>query len=106
MRNEQSYIEASKQDHARTEHCDVCGSEQEGIERYAPDAMGIPTPVLWDCSRCANPPTVVGVYREVKRLIRRGSLKLSWVFASKAKKARREIMRKRLAEMKARRIQA
>lgn len=52
------------------EYCDVCDSKQMGTELYCNDAMGIATPVLWDCHRCKNPPLFVGLYREAKRLVR------------------------------------
>ena len=54
-------------DYTCTEFCDVCGSDQEGIMRLCNDAMGMATPVLWTCNRCANPPFFVGVWRELKR---------------------------------------
>ena len=28
--------------------------------------MGIATPVLWTCARCANPPVLVGLWRSLK----------------------------------------
>lgn len=54
----------------RIEYCDVCDSKQMGTEIYQNDAMGMATPVYWDCHRCANPPVLVGLYRETKRLVR------------------------------------
>jgi len=56
----------------RIEHCDVCNSKQMGTEIYQNDAMGMATPVYWDCHRCAHPPVLVGLYREATRLVRRG----------------------------------
>jgi len=54
----------------RIEHCDICNSKQMGTEIYQNDAMGMATPVYWNCHRCANPPVLVGLYREAKRLVR------------------------------------
>ena len=50
--------------------CDVCNSKQMGTEYHAHDAMGWATPVYWQCHRCANPPVLVGLWREAKRLTR------------------------------------
>jgi len=53
-----------------TEKCDTCGNEQLGMMHHARDAMGWPTPVLWICHRCENPPIIVGWYRTIKTRIR------------------------------------
>jgi hypothetical protein len=52
------------------EFCDVCNSKQMGTELYANDAMGMATPVLWNCHRCENPPALVGLWRETKRVVK------------------------------------
>ena len=48
------------------EHCSDCDSDQMGTERYANDASGMATPVLWLCHRCENPPILVGLWRKIK----------------------------------------
>lgn len=83
-----------------TEHCDTCGNEQEGTMHHCNDAMGMATPVLWQCSRCVNPPFFVNVYRETKRrLLRTKLLFKKYVLTSRADRKAREA---KVAEIRAR----
>ena len=83
-----------------TETCDTCGNEQMGTMFHAHDAMGLATPVLWNCHRCENPPIIVGWYRTIKTRIR-----LTWGkvrYYATTTPAEREAKAKRFAEAKAR----
>lgn len=84
----------------RIEHCDVCNSKQMGTEIYQNDAMGMATPVYWDCHRCANPPVLVGLYRETKRLVRRAYVKARYYLTTT--REQREARAAKVAAVRAR----
>ena len=90
-----------------SEHCDACGSEQTGTMHHCNDAMGMATPVFWQCARCANPPALVKAVRETKRLTLKAKRKLDWYALPKAERARRvakrEAVQAKVAAAKARR---
>ena len=71
------------------EHCDTCGNEQTGTMHHCNDAMGMATPVHWQCARCANPPKYVHIWREAKRLTLRGKLKFNFYMLPKEERQRR-----------------
>ena len=56
------YKLAAAEDHNRVEFCRTCNSKQMGRVWHAPDAMGLPSEVLWGCFRCQNPPALVGFW--------------------------------------------
>lgn len=72
------YKLAAAEDHNRVEFCRTCNSKQMGRVCHAPDAMGLPTEVLWNCFRCANPPALVGFWRKLKA--RTGRVKRALVY--------------------------
>lgn len=82
------------------EFCDTCGSKQEGMMHHCNDAMGMATPVHWQCERCAHPPFLVGVWRELKRRVLRTKILFRYyVLTSPAERKRRQLKK---AEFKAR----
>jgi hypothetical protein len=81
-------------DNDRIEHCDACDSKQMGTEWYANDAMGMATPVLWNCHRCANPPLLVGLWRHLKVIVRLRYGKIKYRLTTTAEeRAKREAHR-------------
>lgn len=80
--------------------CDVCKSKQNGREHYCNDAMGIATPVLWNCYRCANPPVLVGWWRELKRRATNFYNRVHYRLTTTAEE--REARRKHLEDLRAR----
>lgn len=71
------------------EHCDTCGNKQTGTMHHCNDAMGMATPVHWQCNRCAHPPVLVNIWREAKRLTLRGKLKVKFYMLPKEERQRR-----------------
>ncbi len=81
------------------EHCDACDSRQMGTEHYCNDAMGMATPVLWTCHRCANPPLVVGLWRHLKVIVRLRYGKIKYRLTTTAEeRAKREAHRQSIKD--------
>ena len=87
------------------QHCDECNSRQLGREHYCNDAMGIATPVLWTCYRCANPPVLVGLWRRAKRFTKfhYGQIKYKLTVPKAERIARKERFRAKVAKINERR---
>lgn len=87
------------------EMCDVCDSRQMGTEHYCNDAMGMATPVLWTCHRCANPPVLVGLWRSLctKIRLRYGKIKYVLTTTSEYRAKRRAHMERTKARINERR---
>lgn len=87
-----------------TDRCDGCKKRKEGTMFHAHDAMGLATPVLFLCYRCNNPYWFDKVWRTVVR-----NTKKVWKYVTtscleqQAVDVRKERIRKRLAEIRARR---
>lgn len=81
------------------EHCDACDSRQMGTEHYCNDAMGMATPVLWTCHRCANPPLVVGLWRHLKVIVRLRYGRIKYrLTTTAAERAKREAHRQSIKD--------
>ena len=86
-------------DYDHEQFCERCNSRQMGTEYHANDAMGLATPVLWNCHRCANPPVHAALYRAAERLVKRARNKINWWRLPAEEKRKR---REHVAKIKAR----
>ena len=78
-------------DYEHEQFCEKCNSRQMGTEYHANDAMGMATPVLWNCHRCANPPAHVALYRAAERMVTRARNKINWwLLPAEEKRKRRD----------------